>query len=98
MIEIAAKAVFEHWQFAKPVDPVPAKGMPAWVDGGNSLMQDKARDFASTAIHAYIDAHQKLALETEPEEESRFDRALRDAFNAGREAEAMDQAREAATP
>lgn len=42
-IELAAKAIFEHWAFAAPV---------AWVDGGNSDMQDRARRFARAALAA----------------------------------------------
>jgi hypothetical protein len=41
--ELAAKAIFEHWAFAAPV---------AWVDGGNSDMQDRARRFARAALAA----------------------------------------------
>lgn len=40
------------------------------------------------AIDAYHDWHQANA--PEPEEETSFDRALKDAFNAGREKEAED--------
>lgn len=40
-VELAAKAIFEHWEFGAPV---------AWVEYGNSEMQDRARRFARAAI------------------------------------------------
>lgn len=40
-VERAGRAIFEHWAFGAPV---------AWVEHGNSDMQDKARRFARTAL------------------------------------------------
>lgn len=43
LIEVAAKAIFEHWNFGAPV---------AWVPRGNSLKQTEARAYAREAIEA----------------------------------------------
>lgn len=48
-VEQAAKAIFEHYKFG-----VGTPGeKPAWVEGGNSIMQGIARDFARASIAAY---------------------------------------------
>lgn len=44
-VELAAKAIFEHWEFGAPV---------AWVDQGNSDMQDRARRFARAALATQV--------------------------------------------
>jgi hypothetical protein len=41
LVEAVARALYEHWQFAAQVP---------WVAGGNSVMQDKARDFGRAAL------------------------------------------------
>lgn len=49
MVEEAAKAIFEHWQFQ------PAAGtLIPWVPKGNSLKQDEARDYARAALSAAL--------------------------------------------
>jgi len=47
-IEIAAKAIYEHWQFTPSGD---LKQYP-WVDGGNSLKQSEARTYARAALES----------------------------------------------
>ena len=42
-IEICAKAIYEHWQFAAQC---------SWVEGGNSKKQDEARAYARSALSA----------------------------------------------
>jgi len=62
-IELAAKAIYDHWQFRSPVST------PAWVDRGNSLQQDRARSFARAALEAVaanlIERHDSDAGEAE---------------------------------
>jgi flagellar biosynthesis/type III secretory pathway protein FliH len=60
-----------------------SSGMP-FQDTGVSVPKDAVwESYAERAIEAYHDALRKLADETEPEEESKFDRALKEAFNDG---------------
>ena len=47
-IEIAAKAIFEHWQFQKENGSTPIK----WIEGGNSLKQEEARTYARVALES----------------------------------------------
>lgn len=56
VVEAAAKRIFEHWQFTQPTPAIPIDGVPAWVEGGNSLMQYKARAFARAALEAALEA------------------------------------------
>ena len=48
-LEAAAEDIYNHWQFS-------FTGKVPWVPGGNSLMQEKARDLARAAIAAAINA------------------------------------------
>jgi len=49
VVEAAARAIFEHWQFQCPVEI-------HWTPNGNSLMQEKARDFARDGLAAALNA------------------------------------------
>jgi hypothetical protein len=60
-IETAAKAIYESWQ--------DQKGYVPWQDGGNSNMQDKARDLARKARKA---AAQEPAANMYPSDLERF--------------------------
>lgn len=70
-VEAAAKRIFEHWQFTKPIPAIPSDGVPAWVEGGNSLMQNKARAFARAALEAAAKAHPVQALRDEHDHRQR---------------------------
>ena len=48
-LEAAAEDIYNHWQFS-------FTGKVPWVPGGNSLMQEKARDIARAACHAMLKA------------------------------------------
>lgn len=45
-LESAAQRVYEHWQFGTWEQGI----KPAWVEDGNSHMQETARDFARAAL------------------------------------------------
>ena len=45
--EAAAEDIYNHWQFS-------FTGKVPWVPGGNSLMQEKARDLARAACLAML--------------------------------------------
>lgn len=47
-IESVAKAVYEQWAHLR--------GYLPWVEGGNSTMQDRARDIARAALAAKPDS------------------------------------------
>jgi hypothetical protein len=46
-LEAAAEDIYNHWQFS-------FTGKVPWVKGGNSLMQEKARDLARAACLAVL--------------------------------------------
>ena len=46
-LEAAAEDIYNHWQFS-------FTGKVPWVPGGNSLMQEKARDLARAACLAML--------------------------------------------
>ena len=46
-LEGAAEDIYNHWQFS-------FTGKVPWVPGGNSLMQEKARDLARAACLAML--------------------------------------------
>ena len=46
-LEAAAEDIYNHWQFS-------FTGKVPWVPGGNSLMQEKARDLARAACLALL--------------------------------------------
>ena len=48
-LEAAAEDIYNHWQFS-------FTGKVPWVPGGNSLMQEKARDLARAACLALLKA------------------------------------------
>lgn len=48
-LEAAAEDIYNHWQFS-------FTGKVPWVPGGNSLMQEKARDLARAACLAMLKA------------------------------------------
>ena len=48
-LEAAAEDIYNHWQFS-------FTGKVPWVPGGNSLMQEKARDLARAACLAMLAA------------------------------------------
>ena len=48
-LEGAAEDIYNHWQFS-------FTGKVPWVPGGNSLMQEKARDLARAACLAMLKA------------------------------------------
>ena len=56
-LEAAAEDIYNHWQFS-------FTGKVPWVPGGNSLMQEKARDLARAALIAGLAAWPGI-IETE---------------------------------
>ena len=50
VVEAAAKAIYEHWQFAAQFGPK----APPWITGGNSLKQDEARSYARVSCLAIL--------------------------------------------
>ena len=48
--EAMAKAIYEHRDFA--IEHSEAANKPAWQERGNSIMQNRARDFARAALSA----------------------------------------------
>ena len=63
MVEKAAQAVFEHWQFQAYRDNVGTPATVSWTPNGNSLKQDQARDYARAALEAVAPAIRAAALE-----------------------------------
>ena len=55
-LEGAAEDIYNHWQFS-------FTGKVPWVPGGNSLMQEKARDLARAACIAMLKAWPGMEIE-----------------------------------
>ena len=55
-LEAAAEDIYNHWQFS-------FTGKVPWVPGGNSLMQEKARDLARAACIAMLKAWPGMEIE-----------------------------------
>lgn len=62
-IEAIAQAIYEYWQFGQWTN----SEKPAWITGGNSVMQDLARGFARAAIRACTPSPEARAVEDERE-------------------------------
>ena len=58
-IEAVAEAIYGDFEFLGP----PGKTKPAWQPGGNSVMQDKARLYAISAVKVIRD---RMSRDLEP--------------------------------